>query len=211
MMNNLRKFGRAQSRPEKGFALFATMMLLIALMVVSMTFLRTSSLSEKMVGNDLDRARAYQVAEATMRDAQRDILAKTSTGLDCTPASGCRPTTAFPDRDSGLTDFPQGCSNGVCYFDAAVAAAATFQGPWIQGAAGNLNFSNYGQFTGADWTQLSGQLGTGVQLSQRPRYWIEPYRAAGSTGEYYFRITVQAWGVNPNSVVTLQEIYFPGI
>jgi type IV pilus assembly protein PilX len=60
----------------------------------------------------------------------------------------------------------------------------------------------YGDFTGAP--DIAG-------LSAQPRYLIEGMRKTppGNTEKYFYRITVRAQGVNPNSVVWLQELMTP--
>jgi type IV pilus assembly protein PilX len=202
---------RPSMRRSKGFALFAVMMLLLALMVISMTFLRTSSLNERMVGNDLDRNRAYQIAEATIRDAQRDILQVKADGTTCVGSNPCRLDTAFGDPDSGGTDLAVGCSAGICHFTPAQYKDPAFLGPWEKTSPFYTSFAKYGDWSGATWTDLNSQFGTNVAISQQPRYWIELLPVPLGGKGYRYRITVQAWGVNANTVVTLQEIYYPGI
>jgi type IV pilus assembly protein PilX len=192
-----------------GFALFITMMLLLALMIISMAFLRNSSLNERMVGNDLDRNRAYQVAEATIRDAQRDIMQISPSGVSCVGLNPCRPESSFPNKDAGATDLPIGCAAGFCHYTTAMYKVPTFQGPWIAGAPGNNAFAQYGEWSGANWQDLSSQLGLGIQISQRPRYWVEILEPQVMGPKNRYRITAVAWGVNANTSVTLQEVYAP--
>jgi Tfp pilus assembly protein PilX len=199
------------SHSQKGFALFAALMFMIGLTVLAVTVLRSSTLGERVAGNDLDRMRAYQAAEATIRDAQRDILQIKVDGTSCEGSVPCRPDAAFGNSDAGGSDLPIGCVDGLCHFDQATYQLPTFREPSEPGAVGNLNFAQYGQFSGANWLQLNAQIGTGVQLSQRPRYWIEIQKAPLENAGYRYRISVQAWGVNPNTTVSLQELYYPGI
>jgi type IV pilus assembly protein PilX len=196
---------------QRGFALLAAMMFMIGLTVLAVTVLRSSTLGEKIAGNDLDRMRAYQAAEATIRDAQRDILQINAAGASCTGVPPCRSVDSFGNPDAGLADLPIGCTDGLCHFVSSTYNSPTFKGPWEPGANGNANFAQFGQMSGAVWTQLSAQLGTNVQLSQRPRYWIEIQPAPLNGKGYRYRISAQAWGVNQNTTVTLQEIYYPGI
>jgi type IV pilus assembly protein PilX len=201
-----------QTKPKsEGFALFSVMMLLLALMVISMTFLRTSSLNERMVGNDLDRSRAYQIAEATIRDAQRDILHLKADGNSCLGLNPCRAESAFGNSEAGLGDLPPGCNAGICLFTIGeYRAAQNFVGPWEPTSPFAANFAQYGQWSGAQWTTLSAQLGTNITLAQQPRYWIEILPMNAATVMRY-RITARAWGVNPNTMVTLQEIFQPSL
>jgi type IV pilus assembly protein PilX len=211
IMKNNMKLKNKQS--QNGFALFAALMFMIGLTVLAVTVLRSSTLGERIAGNDLDRMRAYQAAEATIRDAQLDIQSLRFDGSVC-GGSSCRDeTTTANDDAAGLTDLPVGCVNGYCYFSPSTYAAGTFQGPWVKGALGNseAESARYGVFSGADWNMLSQQIGGGVALSQRPRYWIEVSESPTvKDSGFRYRITVEAWGVNPATVVTLQEIYVPG-
>jgi type IV pilus assembly protein PilX len=194
-------------RKDRGFALFSAMIFLVVLTVLAVTVLRTSTLGERVAGNDLDRTRAYQAAEATIRDAQRDILQITNTGADCSGLPSCRDSLRFASKDSGATDLVPGCLQGICFYTAAEYAATGFQAPWVAGT----QYAEYGQFTGANWNQLNEQFRQLQQLAQRPRYWVEILQNPINLKIIRYRITVQAFGVNPNTVVSLQEIYEPGI
>ncbi|MGL4576960.1 MAG: pilus assembly PilX family protein [Burkholderiaceae bacterium] len=198
-----------RSPRSRGFALFSALMFLIVLTVLAVAVLRSTTVNERIAGNDLDRTRALQAAEATLRDAEQDILRiRSAGGTPCAVADPCRAENAWPNPDSGLTDLGAGsvfglpsCVNGLCYFTAAEYAAAGFVAPW-QSTSPLFNASaNYGQFSGANWAALN------IPVS-RPRYWVEVFFNTTRFAPYY-RITVLATGLNQNTQVMLQTIYEP--
>ena len=175
---------------QTGAALITGLIFLVVLTMIGITAARMSTLEERMSGNMRDRSIAMQAAELALRDAERDIS---------------NSVTASARDISGITDFSADCGTstggttvGLCYsgpgvattiisgnaFDAAIATAA------------------YGDYTGA--ADIAG-------LSAQPRYAIEGIRKTppGSTEVFYYRITVRAQGVNPNTVVWLQEVFRP--
>jgi type IV pilus assembly protein PilX len=213
-MNMTRTFQQTGVRAQRGFALFAALLFLIVLTVLAVTVLRSSSLSERMTGNDLDRMRAYQAAEATIRDAQRDILQISSTGTLCVGLPNCRDSIRFVSKDNGFTDLTPGCNAGLCFFTIDQYATPGFVGPWVPGNPNYNFFAEYGSFSSPQGSQLNTQFGDGVaapplELNRSPRYWIEIIQ--GINNRITYRITVEARGLNPNTVVTLQEYYEPGV
>jgi Tfp pilus assembly protein PilX len=75
------------------------------------------------------------------------------------------------------------------------------------------NSATYGSFTGAP--EMRSPLG-GTNLARQPLYIIEHFCLVTTTGtdsmsgsEFckFYRITARGWGVNPNSQVTLQEMF----
>lgn len=194
---------------QKGFALFAALIFMAGLTVLAVTVLRSSTLGERIAGNDIDRVRAYQAAEATLRDAQLDLQHVDLNGAVCVDVAPCRSMNSYPNKDEGVTNLSVGCDSGMCFIPLAAMQAAGAAGPWDSTNPLNVNFAQYGQFTGANWIQLSLSIGVGVQLANRPRYWIEIIPPIGASETYRYRITVTAWGVNTNTVVTLQETFQP--
>jgi Tfp pilus assembly protein PilX len=192
---------------SRGFALFSALLFLIVLTVLAVAVLRSTTVNERVAGNDLDRTRAFQAAEATLRDAEQDILRIRNDSTQCGANVTCRPVTAWPNSDSGLTDIPAGsvfglpsCVSGLCYFTAAEYSAVGFVGPWDKSSALNNAYAQYGQFTGAAPANL--------RVSATPRYWVEVFYNTRRFTPYY-RITATAQGLNPNTRVTLQTIYEP--
>jgi len=61
-------------KPQTGVALVVALVLLVVVTLVGLAAIRGSSLQEKMAGNTVDRAQAFQVTEATLELAARTIL-----------------------------------------------------------------------------------------------------------------------------------------
>jgi type IV pilus assembly protein PilX len=202
---------RSLSRRQAGFALFSALIFLVVLTVLAVAVLRSSTITERMAGNDLDRARAYQLAEATIRDAQQDILGLRANGQFCGGNPACRPFTDRPNKDAGLSDLSYlgTCLRGACAFEPAQYAAGGFVNPWDLPDPGvgapARPYGIYGERTGADWVAIQNESGAAAQ----PRYWIEIFQNSASSDTFLYRITVRATGRNPNTVVTLQELYQP--
>ena len=172
------------ARRQQGVALITGLIFMVVLTLIAITAARMAGLEERMSGNMRDRSLAMQAAEMTLRDAEMDIL-----------NSG---------RIVGLQTFDQTCPNGLCQ----------------NGLSGNKNGVDwnitpvwslvnmtaapsirYGFFTGA--TLIAG-------LPVQPRYIIEGIEKIPPGFEsavQYYRITVRAQGVNPNTVVWLQEVF----
>jgi len=187
---------------QSGAALISGLIFLVVLTMIGVTAARMSTLEERMSGNMRDRSIAMQAAELALRDAERDIM-----GL----GSGTNP------RDpaiSGISNFVADCDadntngtddDGLCYGGPsawASDAAGWDDTAWATNIASAPTSVAYGDFTGAP--DIAG-------LSAQPRYLIEGMRKTppGNTEKYFYRITVRAQGVNPNSVVWLQELMTP--
>src|SRR5262249_39147003 len=94
----------ASRQTQRGISLVVVLLFLVMLSILGTTAIQTSSLEEKMTGNERDRQIAFEAAEGALRDAEREIfqsLGPTSpfdsacdNGL-CTPS-----TTAVPAWDA---------------------------------------------------------------------------------------------------------------
>ena len=218
---------RRTAQAPRGFVLVATLVLMTGLLLLAAATLRLAVPAERMAGIDLDRALAFQLAEATLRDAQQDILGLDATGQPCGGTTGCRPAAEYPTQDGGLTDLPfvGTCRQGMCYLGpgsvpptapplannplGSAYLATGFVNPWDRpdpGAADPARpYGQFGEFTKANWTAL--QTSTGA--AQRPRYWVELVPYGVDNERLIYRITVRATGRNAATVVMLQEIYQP--
>lgn len=118
---------------QSGVVLVISLIMLILLTLLGITAMRTTTLEEKMAGNDKDRNIAFQAAEAALRDAENNIetlraskVLKGKTGLnaDCSPNGIC-------DVDDGaaLTDIFDGSAamlaNAAAYGSATSATSLT--------------------------------------------------------------------------------------
>jgi type IV pilus assembly protein PilX len=89
---------------QRGVSLVIVLLFLVMLSILGTTAIQTSSLEEKMTGNERDRQIAFEAAEAALRDAEREIFQSlnpnspfVSTCVDglCMPA-----TTAVPQWEA---------------------------------------------------------------------------------------------------------------
>jgi Tfp pilus assembly protein PilX len=197
-----------KQKHARGFALFSALMFLIVLIVLAVVVLKTSTNNERMAGGDLDRTIAYQLAEATLRDAEQDIMGLNSSGGACDPAK-CRPPEDRFNNDSGLTgaSYLGKCEKGFCYFGLDSGGKtyndSGFKLPWEENPP--ENYAKFGEKTGADWDDLQKKTGA----ANEPIYWVEVFLTGPNRETVYYRITARAVGKNPNSVVMLQTIYSP--
>lgn len=73
-----RNFSPTQSAPRQdGVALIMTLIFLVLLTMIGVSSVRVSSLEGRMAGSTADRYRAFQAAEATLRDCEAALQAAT--------------------------------------------------------------------------------------------------------------------------------------
>lgn len=169
---------------ERGASLVVALIFLIILTVLGLTAMRVATMEERMSGNSRDRSLAFQAAEAALRDAEMDI--------EDLKADGSRKNV---NRISGLAGADANCTNGLC----CNLSGLTCIEPSVP-VYSSKNFKaapsvEFGKYTGA--LPLNG-------LSLQPRYLIEPFILNEIN---HYRITARGYGVNPDTQVTLQEIY----
>lgn len=170
---------------EQGVSLVVSMIFLIILTILGLAAMRVATLEERMSGNARDRSLAFQAAEAALRDAETDIENK---NFD---RSGDSTRTT---KISGLAGATSTCANGLCCnLQGLTCIEPTL--PLYKSSKLDAGVS-YGTYTGAP--SLSG-------LSQQPRYLIEPFLVDGRN---YYRVTARGYGLNSNTQVTLQEVYY---
>lgn len=178
---------------QLGAALITGLIFLVVLSMIGVTAARMSTLEERMSGNMRDRAIAMQAAELCLRDAEQDIR-------NAVPASA--------RNISGISRFFSDCGkattgdatdDGLCYSGPSTATTIISNNNFASAIATTA----YGDYTGA--TDIVG-------VSAQPRYVIEGMSKlpSGSGGVvFFYRITVRSQGVNPNTVVWLQEVFRP--
>lgn len=173
-------------RRQRGVALPIGLIILMVMTIIGVAAIQTTSLDEKMAGNETDRNRAFQAAEAALRDAESELV-----------GSG--------RKIFGLVGFTESCGSsttaGLCYNGPAGYSAPI----WTTVSMTSAPSVAYHQFTNpSDTTSFS-------ELSARPRYLIEGFRknVPGWGLIFYYRITARAQGASPNTVVWLQTVFRP--
>ena len=190
---------------QRGAVLIVALIFLVILTMLGITAMTGTTMETRMAGNARDVAVAAQAAEAAVRDAHRDLYRVTVNGgtartlpihyTQFGDAAGT-PATCNTGPQKGLCR-PNNCTlcgqqNAVLPAD--LTSVVSFTGdPSVR----------YGEFTGAQ--QLTG-------VSQQPRYIIEAfclpkYGSSLQTFCKFYRVTARGYGQNPNTMVTLQEVY----
>ena len=192
---------------QRGAVLIVSLMFLVILTMLGVTAMSGTTMEERMAGNTRDAGLALQAAEAALRYARRDIsnipargtgrtvpLIGSDFGDNAGAAGSCGPTGLCLPGDPNYPKKPPAILPPV-------PAHNMRDEPSVA----------YGTFTGA--APLAARGADGTFLSQQPRYIIEafclfdPGETISKPACNFYRITAAGFGRNPNSVVTLQEIF----
>ncbi len=200
---------------QRGAVLVIALLFLTILTILGVTAMTATTFEEKMAGNTRDVALAFQAADAALRDARRDI-----NSIVIAPFAAPR-----NPRISGSTGFGDGTDedNGTCGTSLVPPQTLGLCRPWpynrekgpqpVLNTTASMTASpsvEYGFFTGA-------LMPIGL-LSRKPQYIIEvmcflPPAGQGSLSanpsDYcnFYRITAAGYGGNPNTRVTVQEVF----
>ena len=191
---------QAARRAQQGFSLITAAVFLIALLLVSLSALRVSTIGERMIGNDRDKELAMQAAEATLRDAEQDINLNIGNDLpvaavDCAGSPGyCLPpnqrATVNNETVERVVDWTDDTSPQYRYY----------------GQSRGLSRSNYTADFNPEVQRMEyviEDIGVASPLAGRSSGAV-----AGSSGkDHAFRITAYATGKRADTVVILQSIY----
>jgi type IV pilus assembly protein PilX len=173
-------------RNQGGASLVVALMFLIVLTMLGLVAVRSSTVQERMAGNDRDRAIAFEAAEAALRDAERDIQANIS--------------TASP--------FDAACSIGLC--TPSTVATPNWNGVSWAGATSRI----YGVSSGAGAYPLAVSnapryiIEVLPDLPAGPGNALNKNKTSSTGGGTAYRITARGWGRRPGTQVELQSIYF---
>jgi type IV pilus assembly protein PilX len=213
------------ARSQRGAALIVSLLLLAIVMLLATAGWQMGTQEERMVGQQRDRAIAFEAAEATLRDAERDLL-----GI-C--GGGVAPGTCTPRAMliNGETGFGAAGADNTCSGDGLCLGSTTERPDFnsrmpiavVTGAAGAVGSPVlYGTYTRpAGDREIKGPAGANLW---RPRYVIESLCYAGGgqgmTGSFVascpspiYRITAIARGMRQTdeaSQVVLQSFFSLG-
>jgi type IV pilus assembly protein PilX len=172
-------------RTQQGASLVIALLFLIVLTILGLVSVRSSTVQERMAGNDRDRAVAFEAAEAALRDAEFDIR------LNITPADA----------------FDVACAGGLCW-PSTVATPQWNAVTWT-GATSRI----YGVNSGAGAFPLAVAnppryiIELLPPLPPAPGDTLVKGNSASTTGGIGYRITARGWGRRPNTQVELQSVY----
>jgi type IV pilus assembly protein PilX len=171
---------------QRGASLVIALMFLIVLTIVGLVSVRTSTFQERMAGNNRDRAVAFEAAEATLRDAERDILANITTA----------------------SAFNTTCNDGLCF--PSTTATQVWNGAVWSGASSRV----YGARSGAGAYPLTLSQAPRYIIEQLPEIAggignsANANSGSSTTNDgFAYRITTRAWGRRPTTQVTLQSVF----
>ena len=200
---------------QRGAVMIVTLLFLVILTMLGITALSSTTMEERMAGNTRDSQTALQAAEAALRDARRDF-----SNIQVQAGFGRPLPIAAADfgNDSGT---PGTCNTGA--YRALCLPATNPDGSSytklpgaILPATPNYNFNDpnlvveFGDMTGA--VKVGGPDDP-ARLARQPRYIVEVFclqengESIGVVPCRHYRITSRGYGRNPNTQVTVQEIF----
>ncbi len=192
-----------QIRPycQHGAALIVTLCVVMVVMLMGASAVRTALNAERAARGERDRQIALQAAEAALADAERDIEGGSNGG-------STRAALFAPGSTEG---FVAGCglgpALGLC-LRVPEPGLPAWQSAALMAVGSEARAVEYGAFTGAYMP-----FGRGTLPARLPRYIIElmPYARAGHdastpAGNFY-RITAIGFGASDVTCVVLQSFY----
>jgi len=177
-------------------SLFPALMFLLVLAVIGIGALSNTLMQEKMVSSTKDTNIAFQAAEAGLRDAEADVVknitgatvftAACATGL-CTPPAQWTPPTSADISTSIDWKNPALTRAYGLYTGAPALPDVAAQPLYVVERVSNIPPSGVGS-----------SVGTGCGA---------PCAATAGGGTNYYRLTVFATGIRPETHVILQSTY----
>jgi type IV pilus assembly protein PilX len=197
-------------KTQRGAVLIVALLFLTILTILGVTAMTATTFEEKMAGNTREMGLAFQAAELALRDARRDINAIVIRGNTASartlPIVGKSGFGDGSDTDNGTCN-PAGTSQAGLCRPASYDPTVNLQPATLSAGVQFTNKVDYGTFTDAE------PLPNGM-YAFRPHYVIEvlclPQQGASLGDPNYcnfYRITARGYGGNPNTQVTLQEIF----
>jgi type IV pilus assembly protein PilX len=170
------------ARRSDGAVLITSLLFLTVITLIGLSLFSTTTAEEKISRNARDREVAFAAAEAALRDAELRLTGRWG-----------KPTQA-PQK----TDFDPACANGLCDARSAALSTPPTSRDFFDAASVAIPIS----------TVTGSPKLPGFPDARQPRYMIEML-CFTTCKEEIFRITVQARGRLPNTMVMLQELYLP--
>ena len=173
---------------QSGASLIVALLFLVVLTVLGLVAVRSSTLQERIAGNDRDRATAFEAAEAALRDAEEDVR----------------------DNITAANVFTTTCANGLC-LPATTATPRWNAITWV--AANSLEYgvaSGAGDYPVADLAQPPRyivELLPDIPPISGSSNNINALLKSSTTGGTAFRITARAWGRRNTTQVMLQTVF----
>jgi type IV pilus assembly protein PilX len=194
---------------QRGVALLVVMVMVMLATLLVIGAARTAWFNELLVGTDADHQRAFENAQALLRDAEFDIQGGRP-GDASSPSFPREGPVEFQQLRTLLASRKPSCVRGICV---AEQVTPEFWRQDAELARMKAGAARYGEFTGA-------QAGNPLLVS-RAWYWVEvlpfnidaPLPAGGEAmapdagNPYIYRITALAEGRKPATRALLQALF----
>lgn len=183
MFNNAAKIQRYQNNPERGSVLLVSIIMLIAITMMSIVAMKSSILQEKLAAGAMDQNIAFQAAESALRDAEIYINASLDAGAG----------------------FNLSCTNGLCYPSKTTISVWDSITDWQSSGIPIVFGTQTATPAIADVAIQPRYIIELLPDIPSPTGETSAYGAlAGGTA---FRITAVGWGKRASTPVMLQSIY----
>jgi type IV pilus assembly protein PilX len=188
----------------RGFALIASLAVLLMLTLLSLGMFRSFGLEERITGNTREKQHAFFAAQSALQSAEGWLLSNAIQGTSGNPGTACSTTTPSPN--------PQICNTAPAQQTLATTAwNCSFGTPYsLQNLpAVTINGSSIPQLTPQTGCS-GGTLSTGT-VYMDPQYTISylgPDHA--NPGSFLYQVTSLGYGGNQNSVAVVQSVYSVG-
>ena len=176
---------------QRGFSLVTALLLMLSVLLLGLAVMSVNVSQERIIGNTRDRELALQAAEATLRDAERDIY------LNATAA----------------TAFASDCNGGLCIPPSQSATPnpkPVYEQAWFSWSD-NTKVRTLGQSSGVP--AFPGVSSTPVYVIEKLGVLATPPGESMAMGtepvspSVAYRTTVKATGARAETQVMLQSLY----
>lgn len=185
---------------QHGATLVTSLMILVMITILGLASMRTATLEERMARYSREQQVAFQAAEATLRDAERDLS---------------DPTSARFGVISGMTGFDANCNTGTPFANnvrGLCIPASVGTVPVWRASMNDQTAIPFGQYTPNNPLPAGGVAG----VARQPRYLVEGISTPIVGGslkpgsiKVKYRVTAQAFGPSLNTEAWVQSIFQP--